>query len=66
MKKKKSWVWTLQRYSDGPEFSCRHGVGHSTGVHGCDGCCSDPNFPPTKANNLKYLEAKYNEEKAKE
>jgi hypothetical protein len=39
------WHWPYLRQSDGPEYSCRHGVGHSNGVHGCDGCCSDPNFP---------------------
>ncbi len=21
------------------ELECLHGVGHSAGVHGCDGCC---------------------------
>lgn len=39
------WHWPFLRYSDGPEYACRHGVGHSNGVHGCEGCCSDPNFP---------------------
>jgi hypothetical protein len=44
-KKDKPWRWPFQRYNDGPEYACRHGVGHSEGVHGCEGCCSDPNFP---------------------
>ena len=22
------------------ELECIHGIGHSGGVHGCDGCCS--------------------------
>lgn len=47
--KKKAWDWPYQRHSDGPEYSCPHGVGHSAGVHGCDGCCSSvPNFPGKK------------------
>jgi len=25
------------------ELACEHGVGHG-GIHGCDGCCSDPSF----------------------
>lgn len=29
-------------YSD--ELLCEHGVGHEKGVHGCDGCCSKPEF----------------------
>ena len=29
-------------YSD--EYICEHGIGHDMGVHGCDGCCSDPTF----------------------
>jgi hypothetical protein len=39
------WHWPYLRYSDGPEYACRHGVGHSRGIHGCEGCCNDPNFP---------------------
>ena len=27
------------------ELHCIHGVGHSGGIHGCDGCCSEI-FPP--------------------
>jgi hypothetical protein len=44
-KEDKPWHWPFQRMSDGPEYSCPHGVGHSKGVHGCDHCCADPNFP---------------------
>lgn len=44
-KKDKPWNWPFQRMSDGPEYSCPHYIGHSRGIHGCDGCCSDPNFP---------------------
>jgi hypothetical protein len=22
------------------ELTCQHGVGHSGGIHGCDGCCA--------------------------
>ena len=22
------------------ELDCTHGVGHSAGIHGCDGCCT--------------------------
>jgi len=45
VRKVEKWPWPFQRMSDGPEYSCPHGVGHSSGVHGCDGCCTDPNFP---------------------
>lgn len=57
--KDKSWHWPYLRYSDGPEWQCRHGVGHSVGVHGCDGkiingqfigCCNDSKFPGKKLN----------------
>lgn len=40
-----NWSWTWR--GDSPfdikqewEANCPHGVGHSAGVHGCDGCCS--------------------------
>ncbi len=46
--KEKVWHWPYLRTSDGPEYECRHGVGHSEGVHGCEGCCSDSNFPRKK------------------
>lgn len=45
VKQGKPWHWPFQRMSDGPEYSCPHGVGHSKGMHGCDGCCRDKNFP---------------------
>ncbi len=38
------WPWPYQRMSDGPEYSCPHGVGHSIDVHGCDGCCGHSSF----------------------
>lgn len=43
---KKPWHWSFQRVNFGgtKEYACRHGVGHG-GIHGCDGCCSDPSFP---------------------
>ncbi len=51
--KKKQITWKKNRkyergslitmfYSD--EYLCEHEVGHDMGVHGCDGCCSDPSF----------------------
>jgi hypothetical protein len=51
----KPWPWPFQRYSDGPEFECPHGVGHSQGVHGCEGCCNDSSFVKAvnKWNNQK-------------
>ena len=27
------------------ELECVHGVGHSAGVHGCDGCCGILTWP---------------------
>ena len=45
VKDKSLWKWPIYPKRDGKlEYSCRHGIGHG-GVHGCDGCCSDPNFP---------------------
>ncbi len=43
--KDKPWHWPFQRISDGPEYSCPHGIGHSYGIHGCDGCCASKSFP---------------------
>lgn len=42
----KPWSWPFLRVNSGgdKEYACRHGVGHG-GTHGCDGCCSDPDFP---------------------
>ena len=40
----KNWHWPICNRHDGKiEWACRHGIGHGE-VHGCDGCCSDPNF----------------------
>lgn len=47
--------WTVVHRENGlTELACEHGVGHPSskltppkyfyGVHGCDGCCSDPSF----------------------
>jgi len=30
------------------EYLCPHGIGHENGVHGCDGCCADKDFPLKK------------------
>jgi hypothetical protein len=35
--------WTGPGYRG--EYQCPHGVGHGTHIHGCDGCCSRPDFP---------------------
>lgn len=39
--------WAEVHRLDGrTEWECRHGVGHSADIHGCDGCCqSDPSYP---------------------
>jgi hypothetical protein len=31
------------------ELECSHGIGHSSGVHGCDGCCAMLTKPATEA-----------------
>jgi hypothetical protein len=31
------------------ELECSHGIGHSSGVHGCDGCCAMLTKPATDA-----------------
>lgn len=48
-KKAKLAEWTLSEPqfrdihgSDFVEAICPHGIGHHKGVHGCDGCCSNP------------------------
>lgn len=53
------WVETIRRESGLIEHICKHGVGHPAigsvqfmelngvemmGVHGCDGCCHDPEW----------------------
>lgn len=47
--KKKPWHWPFLRVNFGgaKEYACKHGQGHG-GIHGCDGCCKDPNFPREK------------------
>lgn len=44
--KLESWKWPyLRRSGEHYEFACPHGIGHSSsGIHGCDGCCSHPSF----------------------
>lgn len=41
--------WEDEPFWQGPgyrgEYTCPHGVGHGNHVHGCDGCCSRPDFP---------------------
>lgn len=42
-----NWSWTWRGDSaldiwEGWEANCPHGVGHSLGIHGCDGCCGHP------------------------
>ena len=55
------------------ELMCKHGVGHtamkltaehiavssSTGIHGCDGCCTSPRFEEAEGLFLKdFIDAK--------
>ena len=35
------------------ELLCPHGIGHDSGVHGCDGCCSKIDSKFFKRENLK-------------
>lgn len=46
VREEKPWHWPYLRHNifGAKEYACRHGVGHG-GVHGCDGCCRDSNFP---------------------
>jgi len=50
MGKHKPWHWPFNRiaFSGHKEFECKHGIGHGLGIHGCDGCCKDKNFPFNK------------------
>lgn len=47
------WIKNIRTDAGKVEWICEHGVGHtdprstSYTVHGCDGCCSRPDFPPT-------------------
>lgn len=42
----KKWHWPFLRFNFGgaKEYACPHGIGHG-GTHGCDGCCTDQDFP---------------------
>lgn len=52
------WEWPYLRFSDGPEYECPHGIGHSFGVHGCDGCCSHPTFHEQVKRSYRYRRIK--------
>lgn len=43
------WHWPFLRINSNgaKEYACYHGIGHG-GVHGCDGCCRDKNYPKEK------------------
>jgi hypothetical protein len=42
MKKKPAkWNWPQIRFA---ELQCPHHVGHGKHIHGCDGCCNEPEF----------------------
>lgn len=47
--------WTRSGYRG--EYNCIHGVGHGKHIHGCDGCCSLPDFP-LNDNNIDCTRAK--------
>lgn len=52
------WHWPYLRTSFGgdKEYNCPHGVGHSNGVHGCEGCCSHESFEKRiKEDKIKWL-----------
>lgn len=38
------WIMA-PRYDGRMEWNCEHGVGHGNHVHGCDRCCSLPDYP---------------------
>jgi hypothetical protein len=38
------------------ELECSHGMGHSSGVHGCDGCCAMLTKPATDAERERIVE----------
>lgn len=46
------------------EYQCPHGVGHGNHIHGCDGCCSLPDFPLNK-NNIEATCEKESKARAK-
>jgi hypothetical protein len=37
------------------ELECSHGIGHSSGVHGCDGCCAMLTKPATEAERERII-----------
>ena len=37
------------------ELECSHGIGHSSGVHGCDGCCAMLTKPATDAERERII-----------
>jgi hypothetical protein len=61
------WIKTVRRENGIIEHICKHGVGHPAmgsvdfmtqvngdnayGIHGCDGCCSDPEWKLADAQN---------------
>lgn len=57
-RKLEKWTWPYLRTSDGREHECPHGVGHSWGIHGCDGCCSHPSFAENHPKPEKRYETK--------
>ena len=43
------------------ELECSHGIGHSSGVHGCDGCCgmlAKPAMDKERERIIKVVEEK--------
>ena len=47
--------WIKVRRMDGRiEYNCEHGVGHGVHNHGCDGCCSRDDYPPTLSLRKKW------------
>jgi Phosphoribosyl-ATP pyrophosphohydrolase len=46
-------AWPLTGYPG--ERACEHGVGHGDHVHGCDGCCSRPDYPRVPKNPVEAV-----------
>ena len=47
--------WIKVKRMDGRiEYNCEHGVGHGVHNHGCDGCCSREDYPPTLSLRKKW------------
>ena len=38
------------------ELGCVHGVGHSSGIHGCDGCCGMISLPARESEKQAILD----------